>query len=57
MEIQTETNLKINRIERKITNKCNKEIEEKQKFVHIYWETYEIDKIYVLTQTLYSFMP
>jgi len=57
MEIQTETNLKINRIERKITNKWNKEIEEKQKFVHIYWETYEIDKIYVLTQTLYSFMP
>lgn len=57
MEIQTETNLKINRIERKITNKCNKEIEEKQKFVHIYWETYEIDKIYVPTQTLYSFMP
>lgn len=53
MEIQTETNLKINRIERKITNKWNKEIEEKQKFVQIYWKTYEIEQIYVLKRCIH----
>ena len=42
MEIQTETNLKINSIERKITNKLKKETEEKQKFVKKCWETYEV---------------
>jgi len=44
IEIQTETNLKINSIGKKITNKLRKETEEKQKFVQKCWETYKVYK-------------
>jgi len=42
IEIQTETNLKINSIGRKMTYKLIKVTEEKQKLKQKCWETYEI---------------
>lgn len=44
IEIQTETNSKINSIGRKITNKFKEETVEKHKFVQQCWETYEVEK-------------